>query len=224
MQKDVQNSKRRKVINLIYCLLLHIVSFFILINIWIPLYCPWWFNYDKLFENIMTLLFLYAVVFYIFARLYSAYRINNYRIADMIFALFLTLSLSNIITYFEGCIYFRKIISIGPFVLIHIEQLIVSSLLAILFHKMYVRYSEKMTVLIITGNNKSDRLLEKLMLLQNHQSVRKIVSQNEQMDKLYELVDQCDALYLINTNEQIRKEFLIYCQSISKPIYITESI
>lgn len=225
MEKQMDNHAEKNLmfIKLGYCFLNHIVSFFILVCVWIPVYCPWWSHYNKLYINIATLFTLYNLVYYVFAKLYSAYRFKNYKVSDMVFCQFLAYGFTNVVTYLEGCIYFRKVIDIFPFILIYIFQLLLSTLFALFFHKIYSFYQIETKIAIIHGDCDPHTYVERLNKIYK-QRVVQVISENEEIETICKSVESCNVIYLIDVSEKVRRLLLLIYQNSSKKIYLSRDI
>ena len=176
---------------------------------------------------------IYMIIYIAFGRLYHAFKIGTYRIAELVFSQLLAFGIADLCMYLENCVMHKGFVNILPGVLAVLFQF-VGSIVWILIAKHYFsKYVPPQETLIIYGEHQANELInstvdefaEKLTYKLPH-----MFDINEKCeDKLSEreLIEKAEGygtIILYNVEEEVRVQLLALCVERGKNVYLTPRI
>ena len=204
-----------------------------LILMGIPFYVGWFLYYSKRIYNTplqtlgnIAILFLFAILYFMFGRTYDAFLVSLNRISEMIYSQGLAAFFSDGIMFIILCLLYRDLPNIIPLVLIFAGQLLMSVVWSYLAHRWYFAvFPAKRTVIIYDMREGMEELIHsyglevKFEVLEVCQA-RKCIDEN--LDPIKR--NRAEAVYLCGVHSHDRNIILKYCVQHRISVYVIPRI
>ena len=199
----------------------------------IPFFVGWSLYYSKRIYNTplqtlgnLSILFLFAVLYFLFGRTYDAFLVSLNRISEMIYSQALAAFFSDGIMYIILCLLYRNLPNIIPLVLIFAGQLVMSVVWSYLAHKWYFAvFPAKRTVIIYDMREGMEELIHsyglevKFEVLEVCQAGKCIEEDLEPIRR-----NRAEAVYLCGVHSHDRNIILKYCVQNRITVYVIPRI
>lgn len=106
-------------------------------------------------QNMAVSLLLYLVIYLAFGKLYNAFKIGTYKIAELLFSQLLSFGIADLCLYLEGCLLHHGMITLAPGVVAVIVQFAGSMLLILLTKRYFARYIPPQRTLLVYGGSQA---------------------------------------------------------------------
>ncbi|WP_373218030.1 sugar transferase [Ruminococcus sp. 5_1_39BFAA] len=221
------NDKQKKsIVKIIYRILALILAFVTSAELWFLNVGPYW---RKTFNGSRTLFMvgvIYCITYWFFVKLYNAQKIGHYRLPELVFSQMLAFAIADFCLYGAAFVWFHDIsrMKLLSFFVAFIIQMAVITFVIFVCNKLYARYSEKVNIVIIYGDEDYKFLIRKMEIKNYHYRIRECLDQHTDISRLCAAIEQCDDVYLCNVDAAIRNQVVLYCDSIQKDIHISVGV
>ncbi len=170
-------------------------------------------------------IFAYAVLFFVFAHLYSAFKIGAVRIHEAIYSMFLSLALTNFIMYMVLCLIARQLLPPGPLVFTTALQVALTVAGVLAANSIYFSLYRVRRILAIFGTEMADwDIIQKMCRIKERYVIDKGVSINQGMDAVKAAIDKYEAVLIGDLEKSEKNEVLRYTYATRKRIYLLPSV
>lgn len=168
---------------------------------------------------------IYAVLLFLFTKMYGGYRIGDIRIFELIYSHTLALTIVNVITWLQVSMLAYKLVSAVPLVIMAVAQIILVTIWAVVCNRLYFNWFPPRKMLLIFGNDTLDaQLLHKLHLRPDKYNIQRIISVDEGLTAIFELIPQYSSVMLCDVQSPQRNDILKFCYEHSVRTYVTPKI
>ena len=158
---------------------------------------------------------LYALMVFLFYKLYGGFRIDQQRISEMLYAQLLSIVCVNMVTYLQLCLIgnWKFLSHVEPMVQMTLADILAISVWVCLMRLAYVKlYPPRKTVLVY-GHSSPDDLLRKIRTRPDKYSVEEMISIDADPARIREKIDHYRNVILTDIPAESRNELLKYCFS-----------
>lgn len=204
-----------KLINLLCMVISFAVAWFMYYKF--RLYAPFYFWGD------VTVVAIFAVLYFYFCRTYDAFLISLYRIFDIIASQTLALLFSDGIMYAITLLLYKHIPNPFPLLLCFVDQVSISIIWSCIAHGIYFRwFPAKKSIIIYDSRRGMKDLIEEYGLSKKF-NVKKTAPVEECLDDL-SMIDGYDVVFLTGIHSHDRNFILKYCLYENKQVYVIPRI
>lgn len=172
-----------------------------------------------------VLALLYAFLLFVFCVTYGCFRVGVIRLKELVFSFFLTVFLSNIISYFIISLMESKLIIVLPFLLLLSVQAAVGALLYFFANRTYFwLYPARDTVVICADTERDKFIVEKFKHLKERYVIRSILYEDEGADALKAGIDTYDTVILGNIDSTLKSQLTDYGFQKRKRLFIVPTV
>ncbi|MDF1494084.1 sugar transferase [Caproiciproducens sp. CPB-2] len=194
-----------------------------------------WYSYyidNMLFDtfknkgNILVVI-IYAVLLYTFSHIYGAYKIGYLRITEIIYSQFLSIFITNVISYCQVMLICRHLMGPLPMIILTGADFIVASLWAWWMNKLYFKIHSPRDILIVYGKSGKatlDTFIHKLNSRPEKFHVSESVSLETGLENVLNRVDHFRSIVIYDVKTETRNKILKFCFEQSKRVYVTPKI
>ncbi|MDR2654784.1 MAG: sugar transferase [Oscillospiraceae bacterium] len=181
-------------------------------------------NYWRSIAN-YAVIFLYVVLLAIFTVIYNSNKIGILRLAEIIYSFFLTLLLTDFVTYIQFWLIAREVLSPLPMLELLFIQMATASAGAFLINKLYFYlYPARRVLMICADNDSSAELIRKIKLKRDRYKISELINENQGFDKIKESIDKYESVMISSVSHKLRRKIFSYCSFSGKRLYITPDI
>ena len=171
-----------------------------------------------------VLMGIYFVLMLVIIHLCEGFKYGILKIADVLFSQWIAIFIVNIVTYLQLCLMANLMIPIKPILLLTIGDFIISGICVYIFFAIYEKYSRASKLLMVYGNKESVGLKLKMDTRSDSYNIRRIVSIDEGMDNIVNMLSDYDGIVISDVSAQERNDLLKYCYMHEIETYITPKI
>ena len=222
----MNNKQKKSIVKLLYKTLAILLAFVTSANLWYRNVGPYW---KKDFDGTRTL-FLVGLIFcftyWFFVKMYNAQKIGHYRLPELVFSQILSFAIADFCLYGAAFIWFHNLskMRIALFLLSYAVQILVITFVIFVCNKLYARYSDKVRIVIVYGNEDYKLLMKKMEVKNYHYMIQKCLPDDTDFVKICRALDQCDDVYLCSVNPDVRNQIVWYCDTIHRDIHISVGV
>ena len=208
---------------------LRFLKFANLLYIVIPFAVVWLYYYESrlyapfYFWGDMAVIFLFAVLYYLFGKTYDGFVISLYRIHDIVASQALAIFLSDGVMYVITLLLYKGIPNPLPLLITFIDQLALSIIWSTLVHKIYYKwFPAKRTIIIYDARRGMKDLIEEYGLAKKF-DVQKTAPVDECLNDL-SMIDDMQVVFFSGIHSHDRNVILKYCLYKNKQVYMIPRI
>ena len=185
-----------------------------------------WFMYYKYrssspfyFWGDVTVVVIFAILYFFFCKTYDAFLISHYRIFDIIASQTLALLFSDLLMYAITLLLYKHFPNPLPLLLCFVDQVSISIIWTCIAHGIYFRwFPAKRTIIVYDRRRGMKDLIEEYGLAKKF-DVKKTASVEECLDDL-SMIDDMEVVFLSGIHSHDRNFILKYCLYENKQVYM----
>lgn len=167
---------------------------------------------------------IYAILIFLFSRIYNGFRIGLLRVSDIIYSQGLSVLFINIITYLQICLLERAVAIVFPMIMKTMADMVFIILWAFIGNRIYSRLYAARKMVIIYGSKQAVPLVEKMSLRDDRFMICRAVSCSEDMSVIKEMINEYDSVIICDVPSEVKNDILKICFAESKRTYITPKL
>lgn len=193
-------------------------------------YLVWRNSYpDDLFHDFQhrgkyVLMGLYALILLLIMRLSEGFKFGYYKLTDVLISQWVALVIVNFITYWQMALIANGMIAVKPFFWMTVIGIAISSVCCIIFNWVYEWLHERKSILMVYGTENALQLAGKTNARLSGYRVDGTVYVEENMDAIFDLMENYDAVLINDVPPRRRNRILKYCYNNNKEVYIVPKI
>lgn len=167
---------------------------------------------------------LYAVILYIFSKIYSGYKVGSLRISEIIYSQTLAILFTNVIMYLQISLIGRYFLWSLPIVIMTVAQMCLIVLWACISNKVYYNVFPPRKMILVYGSHSATKLVGKMSKRDDKYLICSAVSADEELDLIIEKIKDFSTVILCDVRARKRNKILKYCYENSIRVYLTPKI
>lgn len=168
---------------------------------------------------------LYGLILVSFSGIYGALRFGVFRLSEIIYSFFLSVVITNLITYIQFSLMSLKFLNILPFLSLSLLQMLIVVVCSFFINKLYFTiYPAREIVAIISKDSNAYLLVKKMQLKRDRYRVCKIIEEDCNREVIFKSIDKYGAVLLCNVKDDLHYEVFNYCNIHGKRLYIMPSV
>ena len=171
----------------------------------------------------VTIVAIFAVLYFYFGKTYDAFVISHYRIFDIIASQTLALLFSNCLMYVITILLYKRLPNPLPLLLCFVDQVSISIIWACISHGIYFKWFPALKTIIVYDRRRGMQDLIEEYGLAKKFDVKKTASVEECLDDL-SMIDDMDVVFLSGIHSHDRNFILKYCLYEKKQVYVIPRI
>lgn len=224
MSNSTIKETKKNIIRNSYKILSLVVAFLSSISLWYWNISPYW---DEGYIAYMTLFIigvLFCIIYWFFVKMYQAQKIGIYRLTELVYFQLLSYFFTDAVLCVEMFFWFHGIerIRFLSFIVILFVQMFVITILIFVHNRIFMKYDEPRKVVIIYGKENYRSLLKKIKAKKLRYTVAGCYEDKVPFEDLKEIIRENDNIYLYEVNDELKKQVILYCDSIEKDIYLSQ--
>lgn len=216
--------KKKDLIKNTYKITSLMVAFLSSVALWYWNISPYW---DEGYIAYMTLFIigvLFCIIYWFFVKMYQAQKIGIYRLTELVYFQLLSYFFTDAILCVEMFFWFHGIerIRFFSFLAILFGQMIITTASIFVHNRFFMKYDEPRKVVIIYGKENYRSLLKKINAKKLRYTVTGCYDDHISFEELKDIIYENDNIYLYEVDEKLRKQIILYSDSIGKDIYLSQ--
>ncbi|MCR5416396.1 MAG: sugar transferase [Pseudobutyrivibrio sp.] len=171
-----------------------------------------------------VLMGIYFILMLVIIHLCEGFKYGILKIADVLFSQWIAIFIVNAVTYLQLSLMANIMIPVKPMLLLTLGDFFISGVCVYIFFAIYERHSKASKLLMVYGNKESVGLKLKMDTRADSYNIKKIVSIEEGMDNIVEMLKDFDGIVISDVSAKQRNDLLKYCYMHEIETYITPKI
>ncbi len=171
-----------------------------------------------------VLMGIYFVLMLVIIHLCEGFKYGILKIADVLFSQWIAIFIVNTVTYLQLCLMANIMIPVKPMLALTGADFVISGVCVYIFFALYEKHSKASKLLMVYGNKESVGLKLKMDTRADSYNIKKIVSIDEGMEQIFEMLKDFDGIVISDVSAEQRNDLLKYCYMHEIETYITPKI
>lgn len=167
---------------------------------------------------------IYAIMLFIFSKIYSGYKVGSLRISEIIYSQTLAILFTNLITYWQISLIGRYFLWYVPILVMTVAQVCLVVIWACLASKIYYKVFPPRKMILVYGSHSAVRLVKKMSKRSDKYLICDAVSAEESFENILSKVSKYSAAIICDVKSAKRNTILKYCYEHSIIVYMTPKI
>lgn len=207
-----------------------IVSLFIMFlsasALWYYNISPYWENGYTGYLTLALVGIMFCIIYWFFAKMYQALKIGIYRLTELMYFQVLAIVLADAALLFESIMWFHGFqkLKIWSYLLGMVIQVVAMGVNIFIHNRLFALYDERRKILIVYGNDGYKTLIKKMQSKKYRYEIVGCFSDETSLEVLEDNIEKAEGIYLYEVDDQLKRKLVLFCDSISKDIYLTQSV
>lgn len=207
-----------------------IVSLFIMFlsasALWYYNISPYWENGYTGYLTLALVGIMFCIIYWFFAKMYQALKIGIYRLTELMYFQVLAIVIADAALLFESIMWFHGFqkLKIWSYLLGMVIQVVAMGVNIFIHNRLFALYDERRKILIVYGNDGYKTLIKKMQSKKYRYEIVGCFSDETSLEVLEDNIEKAEGIYLYEVDDQLKRKLVLFCDSISKDIYLTQSV
>ena len=207
-----------------------IVSLFIMFlsasALWYYNISPYWENGYTGYLTLALVGIMFCIIYWFFAKMYQALKIGIYRLTELMYFQVLAIVIADAALLFESIMWFHGFqkLKIWSYLLGMVIQAVAMGVNIFIHNRLFALYDERRKILIVYGNDGYKTLIKKMQSKKYRYEIVGCYSDETSLEVLEDNIGKAEGIYLYEVDDQLKRKLVLFCDSISKDIYLTQSV
>lgn len=210
-------------------LLLRLIKLFNVVLITVPFLICWFYYYtDCIYSPFYyygnwAVIMVFSAFYIVFARVYDAFLISQFRISEMIYSQVLAAAISDGFIYLVICLLSKRFPNVIPIFIALVGQLFFSAIWSLISHRLYfAMFAPKESIVVYDSKTKVEELIHEYGLEKKFH-VTKTISLNQCLTD-FSVFDNIETVFLADIQSHERNIILKYCVEHNVTAYVIPRI
>lgn len=160
-----------------------------------------------------ALVALYAVILFLFYRIYNAHKVGYMRVLESAYTQVLSVLCTNAVTYLQLCLICRwKFLSnLTPILWITLVDIVLVILWAIIARCAYIKLYPPREILVVYGEYNPKSIIEKMAARRDKYIIAGAINIDQGMDEVKRRIEECGNVLLMDLPAEARNHLLKFC-------------
>lgn len=169
---------------------------------------------------------VYAILAMILFHYSEGFKFGHLKLMDVAVAQWISLAITNFITYFQLSLIANHMINVWPMVILMVLDMFIAFGCTYLYTAVYHRVTVPQNMLMVYAEEDESGMLlkDKMSTRSDKYNINRMMNVSVGFDAIMQEIPKYDALVICNIPTQIRNDLLKYCYQIKKKTYITPKV
>ncbi|MBE5921237.1 MAG: sugar transferase [Lachnospiraceae bacterium] len=167
---------------------------------------------------------VYAIILYLFTKIYSARKIGDWGILEIIYSQMLSIVFVNVLMYLQICLLNRWLVTAWPMVILTCIDFCIVVFWACLAKAIYRKLFPPRKTIMVYGDYDPDGLFLKMNSRKDKYHICEFIHINQGMEKMKEKILQYEAVILCDIPGETRNDLVKFCFDKSIRAYVTPKL
>ena len=180
---------------------------------------------DFWFKGYVVFVFLYLVIFIMFASTYRCFKIGTLRLREILFAYGITVFLTDFIMYFVLSLSAKMLLPLRHMLIYMVVQWITGGCLYLASDQLYyLLYPTREAIVICSEDMHEVTTAQKISVLKERHHISEICSEADGLEKIMEKIERYSTVFIGNIDRSIRIELTDYCFETGKRLLMMPTV
>jgi len=167
---------------------------------------------------------LYFIIVLLFTLVFGALKIGYLKVSNLIYSLFLSIVITNFITYFQMSLVARMLVQTIPLLTLTVLQIAFVCIWSVIFNKLYFYIFPPHNMVIVYGSKLATQLVYKMSTRYDKYRISYSISIDKGIEAIKEIIPSFEGVIICDVPSTIRNDVLKFCYENSIRTYVTPKI
>lgn len=160
-----------------------------------------------------ALIALYAVILFLFYRIYNAYKVGYMRVLESAYTQVLSVLCTNAVMYVQLCLIgrWKFMANVTPVLWLTLVDLVLVVLWAVIARFAYMKLYPPRKILVVYGKYSPKSIMQKMATRRDKYIICGAVNIDQGLDKVKRRIEECGNVLLMDLPAEPRNQLLKYC-------------
>ncbi len=193
-----------------------------------------WYTWDKyyssdisrifVYKGHVVIVFIYVLLYTVFANVYGAMRIAHLLKGDIIFSQLIVNVFVNIIMYMQICLLSYRLVHVAPMIGMTFLNMLVAIFWSFFAVEIYRLLYPPRDVLLVFCDRDPDNLVTKINSRQDKYSIKKAIHINAGFDNVCQAMKKHGSVLLCDIPAEVRNDYIKFCFDNNIRVYLTPKL
>lgn len=220
------NLLKKNIVKQSYKIVSLLIMFLSASALWYYNISPYWENGYTGYLTLALVGIMFCIIYWFFAKMYQALKIGIYRLTELMYFQVLAIVLADAALLFESIMWFHGFqkLKIWSYLLGMVIQVVAMGVNIFIHNRLFALYDERRKILIVYGNDGYKTLIKKMQSKKYRYEIVGCYSDETSLEVLEDNIGKAEGIYLYEVDDQLKRKLVLFCDSISKDIYLTQSV
>ena len=220
------NLLKKNIVKQSYKIVSLLIMFLSASALWYYNISPYWENGYTGYLTLALVGIMFCIIYWFFAKMYQALKIGIYRLTELMYFQVLAIVLADAALLFESIMWFHGFqkLKIWSYLLGMVIQVVAMGVNIFIHNRLFALYDERRKILIVYGNDGYKTLIKKMQSKKYRYEIVGCFSDETSLEVLEDNIEKAEGIYLYEVDDQLKRKLVLFCDSISKDIYLTQSV
>ena len=220
------NLLKKNIVKQSYKIVSLLIMFLSASALWYYNISPYWENGYTGYLTLALVGIMFCIIYWFFAKMYQALKIGIYRLTELMYFQVLAIVIADAALLFESIMWFHGFqkLKIWSYLLGMVIQAVAMGVNIFIHNRLFALYDERRKILIVYGNDGYKTLIKKMQSKKYRYEIVGCYSDETSLEVLEDNIGKAEGIYLYEVDDQLKRKLVLFCDSISKDIYLTQSV
>lgn len=220
------NLLKKNIVKQSYKIVSLLIMFLSASALWYYNISPYWENGYTGYLTLALVGIMFCIIYWFFAKMYQALKIGIYRLTELMYFQVLAIVIADAALLFESIMWFHGFqkLKIWSYLLGMVIQVVAMGVNIFIHNRLFALYDERRKILIVYGNDGYKTLIKKMQSKKYRYEIVGCYSDETSLEVLEDNIGKAEGIYLYEVDDQLKRKLVLFCDSISKDIYLTQSV
>lgn len=220
------NLLKKNIVKQSYKIVSLLIMFLSASALWYYNISPYWENGYTGYLTLALVGIMFCIIYWFFAKMYQALKIGIYRLTELMYFQVLAIVIADAALLFESIMWFHGFqkLKIWSYLLGMVIQVVAMGVNIFIHNRLFALYDERRKILIVYGNDGYKTLIKKMQSKKYRYEIVGCFSDETSLEVLEDNIEKAEGIYLYEVDDQLKRKLVLFCDSISKDIYLTQSV
>lgn len=220
------NLLKKNIVKQSYKIVSLLIMFLSASALWYYNISPYWENGYTGYLTLALVGIMFCIIYWFFAKMYQALKIGIYRLTELMYFQVLAIVIADAALLFESIMWFHGFqkLKIWSYLLGMVIQVVAMGVNIFIHNRLFALYDERRKILIVYGNDGYKTLIKKMQSKKYRYEIVGCFSDETSLEVLEDNIGKAEGIYLYEVDDQLKRKLVLFCDSISKDIYLTQSV
>ena len=168
---------------------------------------------------------IYCIIYALFNSMYGGFKTGTARHGEVLYSNAVALIFTNLVTYLQLSLLGRRMLEVGPILMLWVLQLSASAILTYLSNFIYFKVYPEREVQIICRNVESEEsLTRQVKSIRERYRLKRIITQDKDIKAIQEAILQVNCVMFGEMDLRLRNQLVEFCYEHGIRVYIVPNV
>lgn len=171
-----------------------------------------------------VLIFIYALLYFLFASLYGGHNVEYYRTTEIIYSQCLSMLFVNAVTWLQICLIDRRIVALVPILILSVADVVFIVLWSVWSIRRFRKRNIPRGMAILYSGKKPRDLEEKLLHYQHKFKISRYIDVADEEEEIFQQLGESEGVLMEEIDPALKQKVIRYCFEKNIPVCVLPNV